>query len=92
MILHHDVGISMLLCMRTTIEISDELLRRAKRKAADTGVALRQIVEAALRSYLGGPVKGTAYRLRWRTERGRLQPGVNLDDRDHLFDLMDGRK
>ena len=82
----------MLLCMRTTIDISDDLLRRAKRKAADTGVALRHIVEAALRGYLGGRSKGETYRLRWRTERGRLQPGVNLDDRDHLFDLMDGRR
>jgi len=82
----------MLLRMRTTIDISDELLRKAKRKAADAGVALRHVVEAALRSYLGGGVKGGAYRLRWRTERGRMQPGVNLDDRDHLFDLMDGRR
>jgi len=31
------------------------------------------------------------YRLRWRSERGRLLPGVNLDSRDHLFDRMDGR-
>jgi hypothetical protein len=78
----------MLLRVRTTIE----LLRRAKRRAADAGVALCQIVEAALRSYLGGPAKAGGYRLRWRTERGRLQPGVNLEDRDHLFDLMDGRR
>ena len=78
--------------MRTTIDISDELLRRAKKKAADAGVALRQIVEAALRSYMGGSAKAGTYRLRWRTEKGRLQPGVNLDDRDHLFDLMDGRR
>jgi hypothetical protein len=30
--------------------------------------------------------------LRWSSERGRLQPGVNLDDRDALFDLMGGRR
>jgi hypothetical protein len=28
---------------------------------------------------------------RWKTERCRIQPGVNLEDRDALWDLMDGR-
>lgn len=82
----------MLLCMRTTIEISDELFRQAKKKAADHRVTLRDIVEAALRNYLAGRPKRGRYRLRWTPERGRLLPGVNLDDHDAIFDLMDGRK
>ncbi len=82
----------MFLCMRTTIEISDELLRQAKKKAADEGTALRDVIEAALRAYLSGRRSRGRYRLRWRTERGRVLPGVNLDDRDALFDLMDGRR
>jgi len=81
----------MVLCMRTTIEISDELFRQVKRRAADEGTALRQVVENALRVYLGKQPKRKPYQLRWRTERGRLLPGVRLDDRDALFDLMDGR-
>ncbi len=82
---------SMLFCMRTTIDISDELVRQAKRRAADAGATLRSVVEAALRAYLAPPRRRAGYRLRWRAERGRLQPGVRLDDRDALFDLMDGR-
>lgn len=82
----------MFLCMRTTIEISDELFRRAKKRAADEGTTLREVVDLALRSYLSRHTKRTSFRLQWRTERGRLLPGVNLDDRDALFDLMDGRK
>lgn len=82
----------MLLCMRTTLDISDELLRAAKKKAADEGRPLRELVESALRSYLGRQPKSQGYRLKWRTERGRVQPGVRLDDRDALFDLMDGRR
>jgi hypothetical protein len=78
--------------MRTTIDISDELFRQAKKKAAAEGSTLRDIVEAALRVYLAAQSKPGSYKLRWRTEHGRLQPGVNLDDRDALFDLMDGRK
>jgi len=82
----------MLLCMRTTIDFIDDVLRRAKKRAADDGVSLRDLVERALRSYLETRPRRAGYRLRWRTERGRLQPGVDLDDRDALFDRMDGRK
>jgi len=79
--------------MRTTVEIQDELLREAKRRAADEGTTLRRVIEQALRAHLSRRAgSGSGYRLRWRTERGRLQPGVRLDDRDLLFDLMDGRR
>lgn len=77
--------------MRTTIEIHDDLLRRAKRRAADEGVPLRAVVEEALRRHLSGRGPGDGYTLRWSVESGRLRPGVDLDDRDALFDLMDGR-
>jgi len=80
------------MCMRTTVDLNDGLLRQAKRRAADEGVALRQIMETALRVYLGKQPRPSGYKLRWRTESGRLQPGVRLDDRDALFDLMDGRR
>lgn len=83
---------NMLLCMRTTIEIADELFRQAKRRAADQGVTFREVVETALRGYLSGRRETTRYKLAWRTERGRMRPGVDLDDRDALFDLMDGRR
>ena len=78
--------------MRTTMDLSDELLREAKKRAADEGIPLRDVVEDALRRHLAGWSKRRGYRLRWATEHGRLQPGVNLDDRDALFDLMDGRR
>ncbi len=81
----------MLLCMRTTIDISDELFRQAKRRAADESTTLRAVVENALRAWLASRRKGTGYRLRWHPEKGAIQPGVDLDDRDALFDRMDGR-
>ena len=77
--------------MRTTLDINDRLLKDAKKRAADQGVPLRAVVEAALREHLAAPRKRAGYALRWRTEKGQLQPGVRLDDRDALFDLMDGR-
>jgi len=78
--------------MRTTLDLSDELLRAAKKRAADERIPLREVVENALRRYLTGRRRQGKYQLRWSTERGRLQPGVDLDDRDSLFDAMDGRK
>jgi hypothetical protein len=78
--------------MRTTLNISDELARQAKRRAADEGTSLRHVVETALQAYLGSRSRQRTYRLQWRTESGRLLPGVHLDDRDALFDVMEGRR
>ena len=85
------IPVDMLLCMRTTIDLNDELMRRVKRLAADEGVTFRELVERALRGLLERKPGRKPYKLRWRTEKGQVQPGVRLDDRDALFDLMDGR-
>ena len=82
----------MLLCMRTTLDIGDPLFVQAKKRAADEGVPLRQVVEAALRSYLNRSQSRRKYRLRWKGSRGRLLPAIDLDDRNSLIDAMDGRK
>lgn len=76
--------------MRTTIDLSDELFRRAKRRAADDRTSFKAVVEDALRAWLGRRPQGR-FELSWTPQRGRLQPGVDLDDRDALFDRMDGR-
>ena len=78
--------------MRTTVDTTDDLLRRAKQRAADERGPLREIFEAALRASLSGQPKAGGYKLRWTTEEGALMPGVDLDDRVSLFDIMDGAK
>ena len=81
----------MLLCMRTTVEINDELLRTAKKRAAEEHATLREIFDRALRQYFTQPAP-RKFKLRWKTHRGgKIQPGVVLEDRNSLFDLMDGR-
>lgn len=82
----------MLIHMRTTMDINDELMRLAKERAAREGASLKSVVEAALRSHLSTPIRRPEYKLQWRTEKGRLQPGVDLNDRDSLFDRLDGRE
>jgi ribbon-helix-helix CopG family protein len=37
----------MLICMRTTLNLDDELMRQVRRHAADTGRTITQFIEAA---------------------------------------------
>lgn len=52
---------------------------------------LRELIEQALRRYLKGPRK-KKFRLNWTPHEttGGLMPGVDLQDRDSLYDIMDG--
>ena len=47
--------------MKTTIEIHDELLIRAKRHACKTGCSLRAVVEDGLRRVLDAPPSPSRY-------------------------------
>ncbi len=49
--------------MKTTIDIHDDLLTRAKHRARETGVPLRAIVEEGLRVVLCARESSGAYRL-----------------------------
>lgn len=76
--------------MRTTVRLDDELLKRAKRFAADTGRSLTALIEDALRETMARrspPDARPAVRL--TTSPGRLRPGVNLDDSAGLLDRME---
>ena len=75
---------------RTTLMIEDGLLRKIKKLAAEEGRTLQAVVNDLLRVGLAGPGR-TPYTLDLPTWVAREQPGVDLLDRDKLFDLMDGR-
>ena len=49
--------------MKTTLDIQDELLRRARRHARRTGQPLRAVVEEGLRRVLPAATPRAAYRL-----------------------------
>jgi len=83
----------MLICMRTTLNLDDHLMRALRLHAAHTGRTMTEIVELALREQLDRESKPAApYRLHWVTVRGAAQPGVDLTDRDALLDRMEGRE
>jgi hypothetical protein len=68
--------------MKTTIDIADPLLRRAKRLAAQRHTTLKAVVEEALRNALEQDARERRPKpLRTHTFRGRgLQRGLSWDD------------
>ncbi len=78
--------------MRTTLDMDDAVLRAAKKRAAEDGETLTRLLERALRLYLRPPSRRPgAFKLDLLTRRGRLLPGVDVDDRDSLYERMEGR-
>ncbi len=79
--------------MRTTLSFDDHLFREAKELAVRDGDTLTQLVERAVRRYLDHRRAPPApYRLELLTTEGRPTPGVNFDDRDALYEWMEGRR
>ena len=77
--------------MKTTLNFDDRLIRTAKMRAAQEGQTLTRLIERALRDYLHAGPRGPVRRFRAEllTKRSRTVAGVNLDDRDSLYDRMD---
>lgn len=83
----------MIICMRTTLDIDDALARAARQQAAQEGRPLTRLIEDALRSYLAPKSRSTeGFELSLLTKGGRTLPGVDLTDRDALYDLMNGHR
>jgi hypothetical protein len=77
--------------MKTTIELPDELLIAAKKRAAELRRPLRKLVEDGLRQQLSaGRRAGRAKRkkFRWVVAKGGLPPGVDVSDRASLHDWL----
>jgi hypothetical protein len=77
--------------MKTTVELPDDLLLEAKRKALETRTTLREIMERALRRELrmadDRPARPRR-RSRWVTSPGGLPPGLDLSDRSKMWGWM----
>ena len=72
--------------------IEDKLLRELKKKAAEQGRTLQAVTNDLLRHALARPEQQrNSFKLNLQGWEAKEQPGVDLLDRDKLFDLMDGR-
>lgn len=71
--------------------LDDQLFRELKRKASEEGRTLQAVTNDLLRRSLKTSAPREPYHLRLRGWKAAELPGVDLLDRDALFDLMDGR-
>ena len=76
--------------MRTTIRINDDLLKRAKRRAADEGRTLTSLVEDGLALILAKPKRTHRKRVKLPVSKatGGVLPGVDLNRSSDLEEVM----
>jgi plasmid stability protein len=72
--------------------LDDGILRELKKRAAVEGRTVQAVANDLLRQALAarGKARGR-FTLTLRGWQGTEQPGVDILDRDQLFDLMNGR-
>ncbi len=75
---------------RTTLMIDEHLMRALKKKAAEEGRTLQAVTNDLLRRAMAATSR-PPYELRLQGWKATELPGVDLLDRDTLFDLLDGR-
>ncbi len=71
--------------MKTTVEISDSLLRRAREVAAREGVTLRALIERGLHRAVGEAIDAPRFKLRRATFMGE---GRQAEFRDAPWDRL----
>jgi plasmid stability protein len=77
---------------RTTLTIDNGILRELKRRAAAEGRTVQAVANDLLRQALAAHGRAReAFTLQLQGWEGAEQPGVDILDRDKLFDLMNGR-
>lgn len=82
----------MLICVRTTVDLSDDLLIELKRIAAETRKPLKKVMEDALRSELARRKKaddGNNFHNIITYGGNGPRPGINLDSTAELLEFMD---
>lgn len=79
--------------MKATVELPDDLVVAAKKRAAEMRRPLRELVERGLRAELGRPEERETRRrrraaIRWVTVPGGLPPGVDVANRAAMHDAL----
>lgn len=77
---------------RTTIRLDDDLMRQAKRFAAERGITLTALIEGSLRERLARKPEVVVDEVvlpSFGSPDGRLMPGVDFADNASLRKLMD---
>lgn len=73
--------------MKTTVEIPDDLLRRAKETALSGGTTLRELIESGLRKEIESRQTSEYVLVDASFEGAGLQPGINEGDWRTIMEL-----
>lgn len=71
--------------MKTTIELSEKLLRSAKKYAAEKGVSLKSVIESALRNMLENNKRPIKFRLKDGSVNGK---GISPEFENNEWDKV----
>ncbi len=76
--------------MRTTVRIKDDLLQRAKKRAADEGRTLTSLIEDGLSLILAKPKVSRQERVELPVSKasGGVLPGIDLNRSSDLEEVM----
>ena len=75
--------------MKTTIDIADDLLNRAKRQAQREKKTLKQVIEEALRRQLAAETRKKSFKYRPHNFEGKgLQAGIEEGDWEKIRGLI----
>jgi hypothetical protein len=78
--------------VKTTLNLDERLLARAKALALREGTTLTALLEDALRARLAPrPKSATPIELKLPTVKGSALPNIDIADREALFDLLDNK-
>lgn len=83
----------MLLCMRTTVDLADDLLIRAKKRAVEERKSLRELIEAGLKLYLQPGKKKSERQLQKKTfnlpaAEGGLPENLDVSSRENMHEFL----
>jgi hypothetical protein len=78
--------------MKTTVDLPDDLLIRAKQRAAELRRPLRTLVADGLRDQLAKPAPSTRprRRIKWVTVNGGLPANVDIASRQRMHEWLRG--
>jgi hypothetical protein len=74
---------------RTTITIDQDLLSKVKALGKEKGLSVSRTISELVRIALLQKQNPQKHRFMWKTYKGQLRPGINIDDRDQLYNLME---
>jgi len=89
--MQHAASLDMFGCMRTTVDLPDELLTQARSRAADEGTTLTALLADGLRLRLARRVPSASARRALPTSpnRGGMQPWIDPGSNASLLDAAD---